>query len=617
MFSPGQYYKRVPTDLEANLRFRHAVLLAANKSIALQLQLIEACRRDLFFFISVFVWSFNPNHVGDEIEPFIAWDFQIEDAREILASIESGTRADVVIEKSREMGASWLCLIIMLWFFLFHKNKKFLAISRNADAVDMPNDPDCLFWKLDFILAHLPKWLVKCGRQGAVIVRRKMAFRNPHNNSFITGQATTGKAGVGGRCTAMFLDEFGQNDDGDEVLRQTSDTTGCRIFNGTHIGMGTAFYKLCRKKSIKKIVMHWSKHPEKNRGLYRFNTETNQVEFLDKLYQHDPYYDFIRTGAPGGPFPGVRSPWYDDEVKRREDNRNVAMNLDIDPQGAAAQFFDSQMIRSRKEDYAIPPLWEGELHYDRDTGRPIELIPSAGGHLKLWLLPNVHGKPPKGVFALGADVATGSGATPTCFSIGNCETGEKIGEYVNAHIEPISAAALFTALGWLFQTDQGDPARLIWEIPGPGQSFGKKIVELGYRSIYYRTAEFTIAQKPSEMPGWVNNPTNMLVTMEEYRAALAMRQFINRSYKALDETLNFVYVAGGVQHDGAKSEDNPADQRENHGDRVVADAILWKIIKRLGMGKLRPAEKQTIQPGSLAWRRKLSEDKRRAEEAWA
>lgn len=612
MFSPASYYKRIPTDLEANLSARRHIIRAANKSHALQSQLREASRRDLFFFINLFVWQYNPNKVGDEIAPFICWDFQIEDTREILKAIEAATRQDVVIEKSREMGASWLCLLIVLWLFLFHNNKKFLVISRNADAVDKPHDPDSLFWKLDHVLAHLPRWLVT-----GKIMRRKMAFRNVANGSVITGQATTGKAGVGGRCTAMFLDEFGQNDDGDDVLNQTADTTGCRIFNGTHLGVGTPFFKLCKKSSIKKIVMHWSKHPEKNRGLYRFDTERNRIEYLDQKFVHAPDYDFVRNGSPSGPFPGVRSPWYDAECIRRESARSVAMNLDIDPQGAAAQFFDSQMIRARKEDYAIPPLWEGEVHYDRDTGKPVQLIAVEGGHLKLWFMPNVHCRPPKGVFAIGADLATGSGATPTVFSIGNCETGEKVGEYVNAHIDPLSAAPLFTALGWLFQTDQGDPARLIWEIPGPGLGFGKRVMEIGYRAVYFRSNEFILDNTPSENPGWVNNNQNRLVLLEEYRAALAMRQFINRSYKALDETLSFVYVGGSVEHDGLRSEDNPADQRENHADRVIADAQLWRVIKRLGMGRLRPAEKQTILPGSLAWRRKFSEDKRREEEAWA
>jgi hypothetical protein len=294
------------------------------------------------------------------------------------------------------------------------------------------------------------------------------------------------------------------------------------------------------------------------------------------------------------------------------------MNLDIDPQGAAAQFFDSQMIRARKEEYAIPPLWEGDLHYDRDTGKPIQLIETAGGRLKLWVTPNVHGKPPKGVYVISADIATGSGATPTCFSIANCETGEKIGEYVNAHIDPISAAPYFVALGWLFQTDQGEPAKLIWEIPGPGQAFGKKIAELGYRAVYFRTNEFAIVnQAPSQMPGWVNTTTHRLVLLEEYKAALSMRQFINRSYKAMEETLSFVYVGGSVEHDGLKNEDNPADQRECHGDRVIADALAWKIIKQMGLGRLRPVEKQEIRAGSLAWRRKLSEDKQRNDTVWA
>src|SRR5207247_1504773 len=98
---------------------------------------------------------------------------------------------------------SWMCLIVMEWLWHFHPWKKFLAISRNAEAVDA-DDPDSLFWKIDFMHRYQPKWLMPKGYE-AKKHRRLMYYGNPENGSTITGQASTGKAGVGGRATWMFV----------------------------------------------------------------------------------------------------------------------------------------------------------------------------------------------------------------------------------------------------------------------------------------------------------------------------------------------------------------------------------------------------------------------------
>src|SRR5581483_8104985 len=103
------------------------------------------------------VWEYNPNAipggVSEEVGPFITWEFQEDAIRTILDCIER--RNDLVIEKSREMGISWLCLLVMDWMFLFHRWKDCLVISRNADAVDKPFEMKALFPKLDFVHQHL------------------------------------------------------------------------------------------------------------------------------------------------------------------------------------------------------------------------------------------------------------------------------------------------------------------------------------------------------------------------------------------------------------------------------------------------------------------------------
>ncbi len=579
--------------------------------------LLEECKRDILFFINSFVWQFNPKKKDDNrVGPFITWDFQ---ERALLDRPETTGRKGIlwcyehdrtaVVEKSREMGASWLFLIFQVWIGLFFQRTQCLNISRNADAVDCAS-PDSLFWKIRFIHEHLPDWM-----KGEV-VQQSMYIEYKRTRSVNTGEASTGRAGVGGRASVIFIDEFSQIKEDLQIRQRTANTSDCRFFNGTHLGTDTEFYNLTQSPEIVKIVMHWSEHPDKKKGLYRFNTETNQVEILDQSYRFPEDYKFVRDGTPtGGPFPGLRSPWYDWKCNDIGSSRGVAMELDINPSGSVSQFFDPLVIRDLIGAYAKPPYWEGDLRHDRDLGKPLDLESRENGPLRLWFIPDDKGKPPPGIYAIGADVASGSGATPSCLSIGNCQTGEKVGEYVNSRIEPNDLAPLLVALAWLFKSPSGEGAKIAWEIPGPGQALGKRVVDLGYRNIFFREGH-ELNPKITTIPGWTSTAQNKRVLLEDYRSALRSRQFLNRSYEALAECLSFRYTSQGtIEHSMEANVQDPSGARLNHGDRTMADAIQWKLSKAHWVGKAR-ARKEEVPVLSLLWRRNLAEKKDREATEW-
>lgn len=603
MFSPETLYRSVPRTIEENLRFREWILGECRGEPRRQRQMMEACKRDALFYISAFAWQFNPRRKGAEVGPFIAWDCQDEATLTILECIE--TDRDLVIEKSREMGASWMCLLAFEWLWHFHPWKQFLVISRNEDAVESKS-PDSLFWKLDFIHKYQPAWM------RPEIRRQKLFFGNDTTGSTITGQATTGKAGVGGRATAMLIDEFSQIDQDFEVLNRTADTTGCRIFNFTHVGTGTAAYSLCERPDMKKLRLHWSQHPLKQKGLYRYDKATNRIEVLDKAYRFPPDYPFVRMELPaGGPYPGVRSPWYDRECIRRKDPRAIAMDLDIDAKGSARQFFDPVVIRDLIQNYACDPIWSGDLDADLELGRPRQLVSAPGGSLSLWFTPGDGVRVPKGQYAIGCDLSAGTGATPSCVTILNRLTGEKVGEYATPFLGPGELAPIVVALCWLFQTWDGEGAMLAWEQQGPGIKFGQRVLELGYRNIYFRSDDLSLSRVISDRPGWVPNNQTKRLLLEDYRSALYSRMFLNRSEAALKETLAFGYTSRGtIEHGSYETTDDPTGARENHSDRVIGDALAWKISKDLVSGNLAKPGKRAadeLNPNSLAGRRRLAE----------
>ena len=215
MLSPGSYHLRVPKSPLKNLRFRQWLLKRCMEEKSYRRAVIEMCRQDIAFFISTFVWQFNPKKKNTAaVGPFILWDFQeavLLDRPESvrMPEITKGMGViwcyendrSLVVQKSREMGISWLMLLVQDWLALFHPYFQSLNISRSADAVD-DKSPNSLFWKLRFVHEYLPDWLK------GEIKQEKMYLGYDRTKSVITGEASTGRAGVGGRAGVIFVDEF-------------------------------------------------------------------------------------------------------------------------------------------------------------------------------------------------------------------------------------------------------------------------------------------------------------------------------------------------------------------------------------------------------------------------
>ena len=238
-----EYYKSVPKDFEANLDFRKEMLELAAKDDRAREELWIACSRDLLFYINVFCWTYDPRK-SKGVLPFITYNFQDESITSIRDCILEGR--DLVIKKSRDMGASWMLLSVFEWFWHFKDGQSFLLVSRNEDYVDKTGNPKALFWKIDFLHKHQPNWLIPS------ITRTKLRLTNDENGSTIDGESTTGDVARGDRRTAIGLDEFAafDVDSSYRALASTRDATRCRIFNSTPAGSSNAFYDISHNAEI-------------------------------------------------------------------------------------------------------------------------------------------------------------------------------------------------------------------------------------------------------------------------------------------------------------------------------------------------------------------------------
>ncbi len=613
MLSPGKWYLEVPTDQIENVKFRRWVVRRCARDLNFRRAIVKACSQDIIFFISVFVWQFNPKKKGlDALGPFIPWDYQIEatlaepkdeddeDGRGLLWCYEHDQ--DVVIEKSRDMGISWLMLIIEEWLCRFTSYVKVLNISKNAEAVDDP-DPDSLFWKVRFIHQWLPEWM----QEG--MVERSMLFAFP-GNSFITGTASTSSAGVSGRASSIFVDEYPRIKEDTAVRAGTASTSDSRFFNGTHQGTATEFYRMTQTPEFVKFVFHWSQHPDKNKGLYRWNPIKNQADILDKSYVFPDDYQFDTSGKPlGGPHPGLRSPWYDKKAASIGSDVEVAQELDINASGSVSQFFEPQIVKKLALEFCRRPEWEGDLVKIDGQYRLVEKAAADDfAPLKFWIRPDLSGKFPEATYKLAADLSQGTGNSNSCVSILNADIGVRVGEYVSPKIYPEHLAPIVVWMCKLFVDEAGNPAQLAWEANGPGVTFGMEVLKLGFRNIYWHDPD-PVSSKfkrlPPLRPGWYSERKAKKALLSAYRFALVNRDFLNQSELAMEETLLFQLSLDGntVFHSGSLDKRDPSGAGENHGDRVIGDALV--LMLAAGHQKVVQQEDQDAGPpvGSVLWRR--------------
>lgn len=601
---------KIPLDRKRNLKWRRYVVERGAQDVEFRAYIRRACELDPIFFINTFMWTHDPrvgmtrDDTRSAQQPFITYPFQVDAIRLICDCIG---HEDVVCEKSRDQGATWCFLIAMLWFWMFQEGKDFALMSRTAEMVDSPSNMNALMPKLDFALRRLPTWLKPR------YTYTKMKLVNDENESTFAGYATTADGPRGGRGTAVFMDEhaFFETADGYNAWTSMQKFTNSRLTCSTPNGTGNCFYEVKQRADrgdIKRVYMHWSKHPLQSKGLYKY-TGPGELQILDESYKFAPDYEFVLD-----PEWTTRSPYFDEECRRSGRRSEIAQELQIDYLGSGDPFFSKVEIEKAVNDFARPPLMVLDIlrHFDSQVCE-IEHFDERSdgkehGHLALWIALDASLRPPSHrEYAIGADISAGTDASNSVLSIGDRATGEKIGQLVTNRVNPMRFGQIAVALARWFCGPRGEGAYLIWEQNGPGRQFEAGVLETGYANFFYKEDEKSILRKRSLVPGWHANPESKRVLLSEYSSALARGDFNNPSEMAIREMGQFQYVSGGkIEHSSASAALDPSGQRDNHGDMVIADALLWRGMQR------RPSKavaSKVIPPNCL--HRRIEDEKQR------
>jgi len=611
--SPEQFFKLIPTTIQENLEFRRDFNKLLCKDPGLRKVFLELAYIYPPIFYNAMFWTFNPKQPpGYRNCPFILRPAQIDVVMSLKDAIDN--HHDLLIDKSRDEGATELITKFFALYWLLFPSTMFLVGSRNEAYVDravhvrgedsVSGDHKCLFHKILYGIVTLPPWL------RPKLLKTHLHLENLDNGSIIDGETTTENFGAGDRRTAVLLDEFGRVDHAtaQRIRESVSDVSDTVIYNSTHFyGKGHPFAKLRFSGKIKVVTLPWHRNPEKNVGLYR-SPDLNVVKILDldyycmryprifkeniSIYKASDVQKLMREYYPDEKLTFVadgtdklRSIWYDEQASRR-DARDMAVNVDMNPSGSGDMFFDAEVCQRLRNEKVRPPAFEGEVVYKLDSeGRVYgyKFVKNAGLRRFKWWGNLPDGRPDQSHnYIVSCDISMGNGASNSVIGVYDVNTYEKVGIFVCPNTPPETLADQAVAIGKWAGGRTGQ-AYMIWEANGPGNAFGQRIRKHNYKFVYRARNERTISRKRTNKLGWYStggvNGTkyDLLVNL---RMALAEGLKTNPTHKALivydeatvSEYEDYIFFENGTVG-LSSSADESSGARSAHGDRVIADGM--------------------------------------------
>lgn len=566
--------KPAPKDIAANKAYRRKIIEAANVSPEFRTECWIRAKSDYKWYVDTFGWTFNSKQYPTSPRRlFILREYQ-EHLSQVL--IQSVGKNDVIIPKARDMGASWVCLSVLAWFWQFIPYFTALLGSWKQDYVDKIGDPNSLFWKLDYFLDMQPGWMVP--RIRPQVERKQNSLTNPENFSAITGEATNPNFGRAGRPAVIMLDEFAAVDCAYDVLSATRDTSNTRWIISTYAGAYGAFYDRVKKmqETTPHLVvgLHWTLHPGKRRGLYQFLN--GKIEFLDPGYKYPDNYEFVRDGKQ-------RSPWYDLQCTRAGSPQEIAQEIDMEPQSSGYQFLDTISCEQIANRQARACVHRGRLVFRDPMKDDITWVDDPDGEIELWITLNSMSKY-SGVHdcVVACDVAQGSlneEGSDSVAVVYDSLTKEKLAQFTSNQTPPEKFGRIAIALCRFFSGPRG-PALLNAETNGPGNAFAQEVIkEQKYLNVWMRGDMRKPGRERTSIPFWHSSTETKFTLLKAYRFALMEDRIVNRSKPAIMQCSEFINHHGiKIEHAKSLKSNNPSTQGENHGDMVIADALAYLTL---------------------------------------
>jgi hypothetical protein len=232
--------------------------------------------------------------------PFILFPIQKKYCHCLIDCVKK--KENMLCEKSRDMGITWLSCAMSIWFFLFRSGSSIGWGSRKEVLVDRIGDPDSIFEKLRQLLLHMPFFLMPHGFKFK-LHSSYMKLINPETGSTITGEAGD-NIGRGGRSTVYFKDESAYYEHPDMIEAALGDNTNTQVDISSVHGTNNIFYlkrmagevwdtnKKIDKGITRVFIMDWRDNPLKNQAWYDIRRAKAERESLLHLFAQEVDRDY-------------------------------------------------------------------------------------------------------------------------------------------------------------------------------------------------------------------------------------------------------------------------------------------------------------------------------------
>lgn len=192
---------------DAVIKLGYELFEACENDSEMQARELAICAEDPAYFVTMYCWidEPRPRHGEDAYKRFVPSAAQVELLYWLKGHVELPEPFDGYLSKSRGWGATRIVCAFATWGWRFRPWRG-LLISRKEDLVDKPRDLNSMFGYIDFVVDHLPPWMIPEGYDPR-IHRLKLMIQNPETRSQVTGESTTTKAGRGARATYAIVDE--------------------------------------------------------------------------------------------------------------------------------------------------------------------------------------------------------------------------------------------------------------------------------------------------------------------------------------------------------------------------------------------------------------------------
>lgn len=292
-------------DYLAAIDKRITLLNNAKGNLEAQSVLRDIYAADCVHWIEDWCITYDPrvSDVMFKTMPFILFDKQKEFVQfimELLRDQECG-----LVEKARDMGATWLCCAISVWLWLFMPGAAVGWGSRKSELVDKLGDPDSIFEKMRMILRNLPSWQLPADFEIETHATH-MKIINPVNASSITGEIGD-QIGRGGRKLIYFKDESAHYERPEKIEAALGDNTNVQIDISSVKGTGNVFYRRrnagivyqpgtdIEKGKTRVFIFDWRDNPLKTLEWYERRRRKAEEEGLSHIFAQEVDRDYTAS----------------------------------------------------------------------------------------------------------------------------------------------------------------------------------------------------------------------------------------------------------------------------------------------------------------------------------